>query len=109
MSVQKPSTTEDEYFAREDAEKKRMLALQQIKAMGESERQRLQQLHHMRCPNCGMELHSLAMRDVTVAKCFNCHGVFLEEAVLQKLVGEEGYFARALQFFSQTDFVSKAP
>ncbi|HTN52199.1 MAG TPA: hypothetical protein VML50_07335, partial [Anaeromyxobacter sp.] len=52
----KPSTTEDEYFVREDAEKKRKLALQTKKETEEAERRRLKDLHWMRCPKCGLEM-----------------------------------------------------
>ena len=41
----KPSTTEDEYFVREDAEKKRKLALEVKKQTEAAEQQRLKALH----------------------------------------------------------------
>jgi hypothetical protein len=74
-----PSNTEDEYFAREDAEKKRKLALQVKREMQASERERLKTLHWMHCPKCGMEMHPLKMRGVDVDVCFGCNGVFLDQ------------------------------
>ncbi len=59
----KASQSEDEYFVREDAEKKRKLALQAKKDAVAAERKRLKDLHWMRCPKCGMEMP----RDATSA------------------------------------------
>ena len=55
----KASDTEEEYFARENAERMRKLAAEQKKSLAESEREKLRQLHHMRCPKCGMELKEI--------------------------------------------------
>lgn len=106
MATNKPSTSEDEFFAREDAERKRKLSLEQTKALAASERDRLQKLHHMHCPECGLKLQQLALHGVMVSKCFNCHGVFLNGADLEKMVGEEGYWSRLLHFFARKDYDS---
>ena len=76
--TQKPSQPEGEYFAREDAEKKRRLALQVKRELDESERQRLKALHHMRCPKCGMPMHEVRLRELDVDLCFACGGAFLD-------------------------------
>jgi uncharacterized protein len=76
--TQRPSQPEGEYFAREDAEKKRRLALQVQRETDEAERQRLKALHFMRCPKCGMEMHEVRLRGIDVDVCFACSGVFLE-------------------------------
>ena len=55
----KPSQHEDEYFAREDIEKKRKLALEQAQELAASEREELKTLHYMKCPKCGMDLQTL--------------------------------------------------
>src|SRR2546430_10594582 len=49
----KPSTTEDEYFAREDAERLRKLHYEELKRLQQSEREALRKLHHGRCSECG--------------------------------------------------------
>lgn len=77
------SNTEDEYFAREDAEKKRKLALQVKKETLAAERDRLKHLHWMRCPKCGMEMQALKMRGIDVDVCFACNGVFLDQQDLE--------------------------
>jgi len=87
---EKPSQQEDDYFAREEIEKKRKLALQQQQDTAAKEREQLKQLHHMKCPKCGFDLHEIARGKVKVDTCFNCHGVFLEAGELERLLHGEG-------------------
>jgi uncharacterized protein len=104
MSISKPSHAEEEYFAREEAEKRRKLALQSMQALGEDERKRLRKAHHMRCPKCGLELQEIAFRGVLVDRCFSCHGVFLDESDINALLGNPGYWESIFQFFSRKDY-----
>jgi uncharacterized protein len=95
----KPSNQEEEYFAREEVEKKRKLALQQADAMAAKQREDLKKLHFMKCPKCGMDLHSLEKGSVEVDTCFNCKGIWLDAGELEQLVnrgdGKGGGIARA--------------
>jgi RNA polymerase-binding transcription factor DksA len=97
----KPSTTEDEYFVREDAEKKRKLALQLKKETEESERKRLRDLHFMHCPKCGMQMQEVKLRGVDVDVCFSCSGVFLDKGELEHLEKPEsrGVMSAILNWF----------
>ena len=81
----KPSSTEEEYFAREEIEKKRKLALQQSQSMAAQQREDLKKLHYMKCPKCGMDLQSIQRGDIEIDTCFNCHGVFLDSGELERL------------------------
>ncbi|WNG49903.1 hypothetical protein F0U60_41625 [Archangium minus] len=81
----KPSSTEEEYFAREEIEKKRKLALQQSQSLAAQQREELKKLHFMKCPKCGMDLHALKRGDIEIDTCFNCHGVFLDSGELVRL------------------------
>jgi hypothetical protein len=85
----KPSHSEDEYFAREDALKRQKLALEQQKQLAQSQKDELKKLHYMKCPKCGMDLHAISVRGVEVDKCFNCRGTFLDEGELEKLASPE--------------------
>jgi len=86
----KASDTEEEYFARENAERLRKLAAEQKKSLADAERQKLRQLHQMRCPKCGMELKEITIRGVEVDRCFSCNGTWLDEGELEKLgVGQK--------------------
>ncbi len=84
--TEKPSSTEEEYFAREEIEKKRKLAIQQSQAMASQQREQLKALHYMKCPKCGMDLQTLTKGDVDIDTCFNCHGVFLDAGELEHLM-----------------------
>lgn len=85
----KPSNTEEEYFARENAERLRKLAADQKKALAESDREKLRKQHYMRCPKCGMELKEIGLRGVQVDRCFSCNGTWLDAGELEKL-GRDG-------------------
>jgi hypothetical protein len=88
--VPKPSTLEDEYFVREDAEKKRRIALEMKKALASEERQRLKDLHFMSCPRCGMKLQQVRFRQVDVDACFSCGGLFIDRSQVDRIARPEG-------------------
>jgi uncharacterized protein len=85
----KPSSTEEEYFARENAERLRKLAAEQKRAMAAAEREALKKQHYMRCPKCGMELKEIAFRGIEVDRCFSCSGTWLDQGELEKLAKED--------------------
>lgn len=97
MTTTKPSHTEEEYFTRVEAEKKKKLAEDARRKLTEEERNRLRALHWMRCPKCGMELHPIPFKGITLDKCFSCHGVYLDDGELEKVAGEEGGFLQSVQ------------
>lgn len=104
MSPVKPSSTEEEFFALEEAEKKRKLALENSKKVAEEERDELKKLHYMRCPKCGMALEEIAFRGILVDKCFSCHGVYFDRGEIEKLLGEDGTWHKVLGFFKRKEF-----
>ncbi len=86
----KPSNTEEEYFARENAERLRKLAAEQKQAMAAAEREALKKQHFMRCPKCGMELKEISFRGVQVDRCFSCNGTWFDAGEIEKLArGQE--------------------
>ena len=85
--MSKPTQTEEEYFARENAERLRKIAAEQKKSLAQDECEKLKQLHDMRCPKCGMELKEIAVRGVQVDRCFSCNGTWLDAGELEKLGG----------------------
>ncbi len=89
MSIKKPSETEEEFFAREEAAKQQKLAIERARLLKATEREELKKQHWMRCPKCGMELQSMTFRDVTIDRCFSCHGTWLDEGELEQLTGRE--------------------
>ncbi len=74
MSPQKPSKSEDEYFAKEEAE---LLKAQRERAKAAAE-EAARQLHFMKCPKDGHDLVHEEFHGVTVDRCVHCQGIFLD-------------------------------
>lgn len=83
--LHKPSDQEDEYFAREEIEKKHRLAMKQADELAVRTKDELKRLHYMKCPKCGMDLHSLKKGPVEIDTCFHCQGIWLDEGELEQL------------------------
>lgn len=99
----KAAPFENEYFAREDAERLRKLAHTLRKQLEVAERERLRDLHWMRCPRCGDEMHSATYRGMTAELCRNCRGIFLDEHELAHLArpSAHGVMSGILNWFRQ--------
>lgn len=87
--TEKTASPEDEFFARQDAEKKRKLALEAQRALEAGEKQRLKELHYMHCPKCGSKLETLDYRGLQIDRCFACNGTWLDAGELEALAGKE--------------------
>lgn len=87
--MDKPTKAEDEYFAREEIEKRHRLAKQLAERRETHEVEALKKAHWMHCPKCGNELHTILFRGIAVDRCFSCHGTWLDEGELIKLAGKE--------------------
>lgn len=85
---------EEEYFAKQEIEKKRAYADKINAELATQEREQLKNLHWMRCPKCGMELSTILFRGVNIDKCFGCNGVFLDNGELEELAGKESTILR---------------
>ena len=92
----KSPSPEDEYFTRVESEKLKKLAQKKQEQFSEEEKKKLKELHWMRCPKCGMELHAVPYRGVTVDKCYSCHGLFFDNGEIEKITAEESGFLQAL-------------
>jgi hypothetical protein len=89
----KPITSEDEYFARQELERKRRWAeereAQLITERGERERV-------MKCPKCGAQLEEIAFGGVRIDKCFGCEGIWLDKGELEMIRKKEAGFVQTL-------------
>ena len=92
MSYTKPSHEEEEYFAREEAEKRHKLAVEAQRTIESGDRERIRALHHMKCPKCGYDLETVRFREVAIDKCFHCNGTWLDAGELETLAGKESDF-----------------
>lgn len=100
MSIDKPSSQEEEYFARRAFEQKKQLAEERERKLKEEERRRLKEQHWMRCPKCGMELAEIDFRGVKIDKCTSCSGVWLDAGELEQVAqAEAGFLGGFLKVF----------
>jgi len=99
--VPTPSTPEDEYFVRENAERMRRLTLEAKRAMAAEEQKRLRDLHYMHCPKCGMEMKEVHYGKLDVDACFSCGGVFLDKGEIDIIAhpGQKGIMGAILNLF----------
>lgn len=85
MSSDKPSRNEDEYFAREEAERLRKLREKDASQRAADERQS----HHMKCPKCGGNLHTETFHGVQIDRCADCHGIWFDSGEIDLILKEE--------------------
>ena len=79
----KPSEREDEYVARMEFERLKKLEEEKHKNLAMEEKNRLKELHNMRCPKCGMELIAIDYKGIEVDKCSECEGIWLDAGELE--------------------------
>jgi len=81
----KPSEREEEYFARTEYEKKKKNEGTKQKKLTEGEKKRLKELHHMRCPKCGMVLIEIDYKNIKIDRCSECEGIWLDAGELETM------------------------
>ena len=89
MSVKKPSSEEEEYFAKEEANRLHTLAVERKRQTEAAEAEKLKQAHWMHCPKCGFELHTLQFKGLQIDRCFHCGGTWLDSGELERLGGQQ--------------------
>ncbi len=99
--VTKPSTTEDEYFVREDAEKKRRIALEMKRQLASDQQAAMKELHFMHCPKCGMKMQEVRYGKIDVDACFSCGGIFLDKGEIDVIAHpkQKGIMSAILNWF----------
>lgn len=79
----KPSEQEEEHFARMEFERKKKIEEEKHKTLAAGERKRLQEIHYMRCPKCGMELIEIDYKGIKIDRCSECEGIWLDAGELE--------------------------
>lgn len=80
--MKKPSELEQVYIARMEFEKLQRIKAEKQQKFAEEEKKRLRELHHMRCPKCGMELVEIEYQHILIDKCTECEGIWLDAGEL---------------------------
>ena len=97
----KPTESENEYFARLEIQRRLRAQAEKAQALAAEEKKRRKDLHFLHCPKCGSGLEEAVMERVTVDICPGCHGVWLDEGELDKLIaGHKDVFAAVRKIFS---------
>ena len=81
----KPSEQEEEYFARQEIQRRLKAEAEKTLHLAEEEKTRLRELHYLHCPKCGTNLEEVVIKEVTVDLCPGCHGIFLDAGELEKI------------------------
>jgi rRNA maturation endonuclease Nob1 len=106
MTTQKPSTLEDEYFVREDAERIRKLHHDELSRLAQSERDALRAEHKGRCAGCGALLVPELVGEVKIQHCPSCGGAFLDKRAWDTLHSHaeaHSVMAAVLNWFRSTN------
>lgn len=74
---------EEEYFARLEYERRKKKEEEKHAKLAEMEKKTLKDLHHMKCPKCGMELIEIDYTGIKIDKCSECEGVWLDAGELE--------------------------
>jgi len=107
--VEQDRRREDEWFHRNEqqlleAARTARLKREQERAAKEKaeERQRLKDLHFMKCPKCGHDLKEEAVEGVTADRCTYCEGIFFDAGELERILTQKdeqrsGFFRKLLK------------
>jgi acetyl-CoA carboxylase beta subunit len=97
----KPSKAEDEYFARQEFERKKQWAAENMKNMAVEEKEAAKKAHWMKCPKCGMDLHTIDFQGVKVDRCPSCGGTFFDAGEIEEVLKRgSGFLSKVQSIFS---------
>jgi Zn-finger nucleic acid-binding protein len=77
-----PSSNEEEYFARREAE----LLRQQREALQKTAAEAERKSHYLKCPKCGFGLVTTSLQGVEIDQCPNCLGVWLDASETEAML-----------------------
>lgn len=99
--MNKPSKAEDEYFARQTLELRKKWARERAETLQNGEKAKLKELHFMKCPKCGMDLHTIELHGISVDQCGTCMGSWFDRGEVEQLLHPEhrGLFERVMSVF----------
>ncbi|MBI5815662.1 MAG: zf-TFIIB domain-containing protein [Nitrospinae bacterium] len=99
--MDKQISKEDEFFAKQEFERRRKHEEASRLAMAAEEKKRLKDLHFMNCPKCGMKLIEIEYKNIKIDKCSHCEGVWLDVGELDEIVKDKGgKFTTLLKVFN---------
>ena len=88
----KPSKAEEEYFARQEFERRKQWAADRVAKMAEQEKENAKKTHWMKCPKCGMDLATVDFQGVAIDRCTSCGGTFFDAGEFEEVMKRGGGF-----------------
>lgn len=85
-----PSESEEEYFAKQEFERRKKALADTQSRDAEAERQRILTLTKGRCPKCAAPLVTITFKGVELDKCSGCGGLWFDTGELDRVMGQEG-------------------
>jgi uncharacterized protein len=83
--TEKPSKSEEEYFARKEAELREARRMAAASAARDAERKS----HYMKCPKCGANLTVEEYHGVEIDRCPDCKGIWFDAGEAELLIEKE--------------------
>lgn len=74
----KPTEHEEEYFVRIEQEMRKQREEQRKKQASSEQREKLRELHFMKCPKCGTDLIEIDFKGIKIDECSSCRGIWLD-------------------------------
>jgi uncharacterized protein len=81
-----PSENEERFFKEHELKLRMQRLEEEQRALAESEKRRLKEVHHMHCPKCGQKLSTERYGKVEVDVCPSCKGMWLDAKELEEIV-----------------------
>jgi len=81
-----PSEKEEQFFKEQEFKLRLQIAAEEQRMTAEAEKQRLKDLHWMRCPKCGQALTTEKYGTVDVDVCAGCKGLWLDAHELDTIL-----------------------
>ena len=84
-----PSESEEEYFAKQEFERRKKAIAETQSRDAEADRQRILTMAAGRCPKCAAPLVAISYRGVELDKCTGCGGLSFDTGELDRVMGQE--------------------
>lgn len=98
--IDKPSKAEDEYFTKLELERKKQWEKERQAKMGSQEKEKLKELHFMKCPKCGMDLHTIDYKQLKLDRCVSCNGTWFDAGEMETLLeSDQGFLGKVKGLF----------
>ena len=100
MAMHKPSAQENDYFAREDSDRRRRLAIAHAQQEAAVLQAKLRAQPDLHCPRCGSLMQPRDGGATRTSSCGGCGGIFIDAADLPATGDREGFLTHLLRDLS---------